>query len=266
MKKILTIICASAVIGLILNVPTRQSHYSNINDNKTGTEEFSIGYQPKERLNLNETEEEQGLSIDFKAIKSKIKTSKIKLPGFKPGQQFKGITTDTEAEIYVPLFLQTDERWGNIKVGNTDLADGGCGIVSLCMVSSAFGNIVLPSEEIASRFEKYYINGVGLSWDSMTQGAKDVLKLNGEKLNSVSATELEEKLNENIAVVSFKPGKFTTSGHFAVITKSNEKGKVKVYDPNDSETKLFKYQLWDIEFIIKETKGIWIYSGVDIQE
>ncbi len=251
MDKIFKIIILAIILGLFMRGSTVDSN-EDIENN------FKLGYQVMKDVVVKTEIDEPIVDVDFKEIK---KNFKYERNPFKPWNTGGG---DTEGEIYVPLFLQTDERWSDIKVGNTNLADGGCGIVSLCMVSSAYGNVQVPSKDIADKFEKYYINGVGLSWNSMTEGAKDVFGLESHYIGVPSDTDLKKVLYDNIAIVSFKPGKFTSSGHFAVLTLDVDGTSINVYDPNDSSKKLFKFKDWDSKFILNEVKGVWIYSDIVI--
>ena len=287
MKKVITVIFLSLMVGLSARAGAHINQvYVKTENQKQQTEEGSDNsikgestvmgrlestssyYESYKSIKKTKSLEEITpedlpiIEVDYDSIKKEIKIEFSKYKDKYGNQNASKIAEGyyKGSAIYVPLFLQTDERWGNIRIGNTDLADGGCGVVSLCMVSSALGNIQVPSNDIAKAFNKYYINGVGLSWDAMTRGASETFGLKAKNIGVPSKQTLLKELQTSIAVVSFKPGTFTNSGHFAVITLDKEKNTIQLLDPNDSNKKLFKFKDWAIDDILKEVKGVWVYS------
>ena len=239
----------------------------NVNNNVDCVELYNPLQRTHKGLRVSDTREdilidkkvlEDTKKIDFKAYFKISPKGKYKSPWNTEVNSLSNQSRDS-SEIYVPLFLQTDKRWGHLKIGNTNLSDGGCGIVSLCMVSSALGNLQLPSD-VVSKFEKYYLNNTGLYWSAMTDGAKEVLGLDAKQLHNLKPDIVQKEMTGKIGIVSFKPGKFTSSGHFAVVVLDETQEKFKLYDPNDSAKKLFKYKEWDIEYILSQTKGMWVYK------
>lgn len=49
------------------------------------------------------------------------------------GRQEEQVVSDTPAEQQVPLYLQTDERWGGLPYADADLATSGCGLTCAAM-------------------------------------------------------------------------------------------------------------------------------------
>ena len=49
------------------------------------------------------------------------------------GRQEEQGGSDTPAEPQVPLYLQTDERWGGLPYADADLATSGCGLTCAAM-------------------------------------------------------------------------------------------------------------------------------------
>ena len=58
-------------------------------------------------------------------------------------------------------------------------------------------------------------------------------------------------------ICSMKPGDFTTTGHFIVLTGLTEDGKLMLNDPN-SITRSNKR--WDIETVVGQMKSAWTYT------
>lgn len=51
-----------------------------------------------------------------------------------------------------------------------------------------------------------------------------------------------------------KPGDFTTSGHFILMTGITEDGKIIV---NDSDSRKRSNITWDLDVIMGQVKGLW---------
>ncbi|MBQ1871316.1 MAG: C39 family peptidase, partial [Lachnospiraceae bacterium] len=56
---------------------------------------------------------------------------------------------------------------------------------------------------------------------------------------------------------SMKPGDFTYTGHFIVLTGIDEDGKIMVNDPN-SRNNSDKH--WDVDTLVKQIKALWVYG------
>ena len=67
-------------------------------------------------------------------------------------------------------------------------------------------------------------------------------------------------LNGRPVILSMKPGRFTTSGHFIVLTGIDEMGMVTVNDPNDNNKKNFYNQTFEITDILNEAKAGWSFG------
>ena len=158
----------------------------------------------------------------------------------------------------IPLFLQWDERWGYETYGNDFLAVTGCGPTCLSMVWCGLsGGTEWDPYSVAQFAEKegYYVKGAGSAWDLMTSGAEDL----GLMVDSVvfDADHILEKLQSgNPVICVMRPGDFTTSGHFIVLSGVDEDGKVKVCDPNSKEN---SDKTWDVEDLIPQIKNLWSY-------
>ncbi|MEW9095392.1 MAG: C39 family peptidase [Clostridiaceae bacterium] len=161
----------------------------------------------------------------------------------------------------IPLFIQWDERWGYEKYGSDFIAINGCGPTSLAMVVVGLtGNTDINPKVVAEFSEKngYLVEGVGSSWELMTQGSRN-FGLKGKEL----------PLNENVIINTLKegqpiiasmaPGTFTTSGHFIVLTGVDSNNKIIV---NDSDSKIRSKQTWDIDIFMKETKNLWTFTTI----
>ncbi len=159
----------------------------------------------------------------------------------------------------IPLFIQWDKRWNLCPYGNSTIGIGGCGPTSLAMVIVGLTGDTNINPKIVADYSAangYRIDGVGTSWGLFTSGAIN-FGLKGTEISRSAENIISSLKNGNPIISSMKPGHFTSSGHFIVLTGINENGKIIVNDPNS--TKLSSLE-WDISLIINESKGMWSFE------
>lgn len=153
-----------------------------------------------------------------------------------------------------PLLLQYDPRWGYAAYADNIVAVNGCGPTCLAMaIAGLTGEDVTPAAvaDYAAR-EGYYAAGQGTSWSLMTEGCA-AFGVAGEEL-PLSQGVMEKALREGAVIVcSMRPGDFTTSGHFILITGAAD-GGFSVNDPNSSERSA---RLWDYDTLAPQIKNLW---------
>lgn len=163
----------------------------------------------------------------------------------------------TKGEI--PHFIQWDERWGYEKYGPDYFAINGCGPSSLAMVIVGLtGNTDVNPKVIAEFSEEngYIVNGVGTSWQLMTEGAK-AYGLKGEELPLYENAVINTLKKGQPIIVSMAPGTFTSVGHYIVLTGVDSYNKIIV---NDSDSKIRSNKTWDIDVFMKEAKNLWTFT------
>ena len=147
----------------------------------------------------------------------------------------------TQGEI--PLLLQWDERWGYAYYADDMIAVNGCGPTAIAMVAAGLtgDNTVTPYKVAQfSAGNGYYAGDSGTSWSLMTEGAQQ-FGIYGEEMG-LSEDEVFSALeNGHPIICSMRPGDFTTTGHFIVLT-GVEDGKIRVNDPN---SRVRSGKLWD---------------------
>lgn len=170
---------------------------------------------------------------------------------------------DVSADIEpgeIPLFIQWDARWGYARYGNDMMGINACGPTSLSMVCCGLtGQSKWDPLEVARMAERngYYIPGTGSSWSLMEDGARQLgLSSWGVELNADSV--LDELRAGNPVICSMKPGDFTYTGHFIVLTGTDAQGNVRVNDPNSPSKSA---QTWRIERIMPQVKMAWAYAA-----
>lgn len=158
----------------------------------------------------------------------------------------------------IPLFLQWDQRWGYETYGSDFMAVTGCGPTCLSMVWCGLSGETQWNPLNVARYaerEGYYVKGAGTAWDLMTMGAEDL----GLTVDSVvfDAEHILAQLQGGSPIIcAMRPGDFTTTGHFIVLSGLDEYGKVTVCDPNSRAN---SEKSWDVEELLPQIKNLWAY-------
>ena len=151
---------------------------------------------------------------------------------FSDGTITGGFTDDEQPEDY-PLFLQYDPRWGYLPYGSRGtVGSSGCGPACLSMaIFYLTGDRTCTPGVIAqySLDNRYYIDGVGTSWNLLTEYPKQ-FGLSSYRVSMNEASMKAELDNGRYLICSARPGNFTSSGHFILIYGYDENG-FKINDP-----------------------------------
>lgn len=158
----------------------------------------------------------------------------------------------------IPLLLQWDERWGYQNYGDGMLAVNGCGPTALSMVIVGLtGNKQATPYQVAQYAEQngYYVEGVGSSWSMMTDiGSHFVIQ--GREI-SLDKDNIQTELESGHPIIcAMRPGDFTTTGHFIVLTGMKD-GKICVHDPNSKKR---SEKLWDYETLEGQINNLWSFT------
>lgn len=163
------------------------------------------------------------------------------------------------AENGIPRFQQWDSRWGYLTYGNDTIGINGCGPTCLSMVVAGLLKDTSKSPDAVAEFSvenNYCTVASGTAWSLMSSGAKK-LGLKSESV-VVGRDSIKAALEKKQPVIcSMKPGDFTTTGHFIVLTGLTEDGRLMINDPN-SITRSEKR--WDIDTIVGQAKSAWTYT------
>lgn len=159
---------------------------------------------------------------------------------------------DTET---VPLFMQWDQQWGYIKYGSDVAGITGCGPVCLSMAAFYLTKDPAYAPDKLIQFASdngYYVKGSGSSWTLISEGG---VKL-GFAVNELPLDKnriLKELKDGRPIICVMGPGDFTTSGHYIVLTGS-ENGMLKINDPNSRTN---SQKLWTYEQISGQIRNLW---------
>ena len=170
---------------------------------------------------------------------------------------------DTVGEVVqgqVPLLLQWDERWGYAFYADDMIAVNGCGPTAIAMVAAGLtgDNTVTPYKVAQfSAGNGYYVGDSGTSWSLMTEGAQQ-FGIYGEEMGLSDDEVFSALENGHPIICSMRPGDFTTTGHFIVLT-GVEDGKIRVNDPN---SRVRSGKLWDYSRLEYQINNLWVYTAM----
>ncbi len=167
----------------------------------------------------------------------------------------KGGITEDDLSAPVPLLLQWDTRWGYVPYGDSDVGQSGCAPTCLSMVIVALtGDTEATPNAVAAYSEEngYYVEGTGTSWSLMTDGSSS-FDISGRELPLSKSVIFSELESGHPIICSLRPGDFTTTGHFIVLTEVVD-GEIRVNDPN---SKARSSKLWSYEALEGQIKNLW---------
>lgn len=185
---------------------------------------------------------------------------------------------DINAELYeipdnggsmpIPYYTQGGAPWSALPFGGGNIGSSGCSITSLAMVVSYLtagtdrDNWVFPSDirdEIikhTGNYNTFYV-GNGQSWSIMSA----VAGYYGLTCSEISSASIVSALAQGKPVImSCKPGEFTSTGHFIVLTGLTEDGYITVNDPNSSHADK-SYKKYTASYLASQGKGWWAFSN-----
>lgn len=157
-------------------------------------------------------------------------------------------------------YSQTDERWANSLFGTRDpILTHGCGPTVLAMLVSSYTSTQLDPSEAATwaAQNRLCIPGDGSSHAIIKEGCK-AFGLSAVSLPQHTPEAISKALETGSVVVALMGrGYFTDSGHFIIIIKALDDGKVRIADPANLEHCRAD---WPMDLLISQLKTP-AYSG-----
>ena len=188
------------------------------------------------------------------------KDSKQYILGYLAGKKSKPYEEGETVELNrkYPYYVQWDRRWSYNKLGDINIAIGGCGPATVSMAISGLlnDNTITPDKIAKIADENGYFTDDGIKWsffDSITK--KYNLQTKNVSINEKSIDDVLQK--NNPIITSVKPGKFTTVGHIVLIVGKDNDGNYIINDPNSYGRTLKK---WSYDELKTEIKSMWEVS------
>lgn len=157
-----------------------------------------------------------------------------------------------------PYYIQWDKRWAYDKLGETNIAIGGCGPTCVAMALSGIldDKSITPKNIAEKEDANGYFTDAGTKWSFFDYIAKEYgVKSTGVPLNKEAMKSALSKGHPIIA--SVHPGKFTTVGHIILITAVDNDDNFIINDPNSYTRTLKK---WSYDELKTEIVTMWEYS------
>ena len=170
----------------------------------------------------------------------------------------------TGGSIKIVCYLQSDERWGNLKYGSDKISTHGCGPTAMAMVVSSMTDTpILPQDMAQWAVDNGHWARHSGSYHSIVIGTATAFGLQAEGYPLRDADALRgELMSGNLFVALMGPGHFTQSDHFIILTLS---GDILVADPGSLDRSL---TAWDAQLILDELSKstasgspLWIISA-----
>ena len=152
-------------------------------------------------------------------------------------------------------YNQTD--YEDASYGTSTIATSGCGPTCAAMVlSTLLGESITPQEMCDYSASRGHLVPGG----TRDEFFEDVFADYG--VNYTREDQLEENIIAsleagNYIIARMGPSKFTSSGHFIVLTGIDEYGNIIVADPNNREN---SSMVWSPSYIAERRKGLGMYS------
>lgn len=159
----------------------------------------------------------------------------------------------------IPLFIQWDARWGYQPYGDSMIGVSGCGPTCLSMVVVGLtGDTRYHPAKMAaySKENGFIVPEVGTDWRLFSTGAER-FGLQVQRLFLQEDDIYRQLKAKHPIICSMKPGDFTYTGHFIVLTGVDNEGNVHVNDPNSKRNSGRK---WKLGRVLSQMKSAWAYS------
>lgn len=221
-------------------------------------------YATRRYVNRRRREEARRAVVLAVALVALVGTCAAALPLLSPRDVTAGSSPaastprDEWREGTVPSLYQTDPEWAEAPYAGGTVAERGCGPTCLTMVYVALtGRADLsPADMCAFSEESGFAQDGMTAWALMTDGAA-LLGLASEELPASEGAVREALSAGRPIICSVRPGDFTTTGHFIVLERIDEDGRLVVHDPNSAER---SSEAWDVGRVLGQCANLWAFS------
>lgn len=175
-----------------------------------------------------------------------------------------GLDADTIA-LEILKFYQSDGRWKDFVLGDGDvglrtIGSSGCGFTSMAMIASFYAGTTITPDEIGSMFKSYYAYNVGASHSLPSAVAKQFgFSCGGQTTGFDPIAAAEQIKAGNPVLVDFSAGKYTSGGHYSVITGVTADGNFIVNDTNSNNYKKYGNE-YSASDLVANVKLSWTFG------
>jgi hypothetical protein len=150
-------------------------------------------------------------------------------------------------------------QYPNISYGyGTTIATAGCCPTAMAMIlTNITGKMITPIETADFSLKNgYRVKDNGTAWDFMP-AVGSAYGVNCTQISTDAATIKNYLMSGNLISMSVNPGTFSSGGHFIVLRKVTDDGRIVVADPNsEARSKM----AWDINIFPREAAAAWACS------
>lgn len=158
-----------------------------------------------------------------------------------------------------PYLYQTDAQWAGEPYAGGTIGENACGPTCLSMVYVRLTGKTDKDPAAMARYseENGHVADGMTAWTLMGEGARG-LGLSSREV-AADAGIVRATLRQGMPIVaSVRPGDFTTTGHFIVLTGVDENGDLEIRDPNSPER---SHRTWDVDRVLGQCSNLWAFSA-----
>lgn len=150
-------------------------------------------------------------------------------------------------------------NYAHVSYGyGTTIATSGCCPTAMAMIlTNITGQMITPIETANYSLKNgYRVEGNGTAWAFMP-AVSSAYGVTCTQINTDAASISNSLLSGKLISMSVNPGHFSSGGHFIVLRKVTEDGRIIVADPNSEER---SKMAWDISIFPSEAAAAWACS------
>lgn len=150
-------------------------------------------------------------------------------------------------------------NYAHVSYGyGTTIATSGCCPTAMAMIlTNITGQMITPIETADYSLKNgYRVEGNGTAWAFMP-AVSSAYGVTCTQINTDAASISNSLLSGKLISMSVNPGHFSSGGHFIVLRKVTEDGRIIVADPNSEER---SKMAWDISIFPSEAAAAWACS------
>lgn len=154
-----------------------------------------------------------------------------------------------------PYYIQWDRRWAYQRLGEDDIAIGGCGPTSMAMIISGLKNDASITPDVIAKIEED--NGYYSEYGTLHSFFPFIAEYYDLQCFSlqVSKENMDKYIgNDRTVFLTLRPGRFTMVGHIVAVAGIDDNGNYLINDPNSLGRSL---KSWSWDELENEISTMW---------